>query len=188
MPSLSEFLFGKKEKTKQRSFQSPQQQQLMNSLLGGIGGQGGAGNQALQFLQRFLNPNQQQGFEQFSQPYMQQFQSRILPEILQQYGAGAEGGALSSSAFAQALGGSSSDFMSQLAQLYSGQQQNAASNILGLGQNLLGQQTFGFEQRPGSTGFLGNALTGFAGSLSGGFGGGIGDFLGQKAGRNMIGY
>src|SRR5687768_4003218 len=100
-----------RDKMRKLPTMSPQQQQLLNSLLGQMN-QGGGGGQALSTLQSYLNPSQE-GFEQFSQPYMQQFQSKILPGILQQYGAGAEGGALSSSGFAQALGGASSDFQSQ---------------------------------------------------------------------------
>lgn len=175
MPGLGEFLFGSEAKTKKRSFQTGGQQNLMNSLLEGLGGQGGGANQALQFLQKYLNPNQQQGFEQFAQPYMQQYESKVLPNLLERFGAGAQGGALSSSGFAQALGGSSSDFMSQLAQLFSSQQQQAASGLLGLGQNLLGQQTFGYEQRPANMGFLPQfalaSAEGFGKGMSAGFGG-----------------
>lgn len=158
MPKLSEFLFGRKEKTKPMSFQTEGQQNLMNQLLGQLGGQGGAGGNALSLLQSYLNPSQQ-SFEQFANPYMTQFNEQVLPGIAERF-AGA--GALSSSGFGQALGGAASGLQSQLAQLYSGRQQQSAQSILGLLQNLLGQQTFGYQQRQANPGFvaplLGNAF------------------------------
>jgi hypothetical protein len=168
---FGEWLFGKEASTEQKSFQTPQQQQLFNQLLGGLGGQGGGGNQALQYLQQYLNPNQQEGFQQFAQPYQQQFERNILPRILQPWGAGAEGGALSSSGFAQALGGASSDFMNQLEQQYSQRGMQSSQTLLSLLQNLLGQQTFGFQQNQASPGLFGSAINAFAGGVGKGFGG-----------------
>lgn len=158
---LGEFLFGKEASTKKRSFQTPQQQNLMNMILGQLSGQGGGANQALSLLQQFLQPGQE-GFDEFSQPYIQQFNQEVLPGIAERF---AGGGALSSSGFAQALGGARSGLQSQLAQLYGNRQQNAINSLLGLGQNLLGQQTFGFEQRQAEPGYLTTIGASFAEGL-----------------------
>lgn len=164
------------DKMKKLSTMSPQQQQLLNSLLGQMN-QGGGGGQALSTLQSYLNPSQQ-GFEQFADPYMQQFQSKVLPGIAERF-AGA--GALSSSGFGQAIGGASSDLQSQLAQLYSGRQQQSAQSLLGFGQNLLSQQPFAYHNKQGGgtmgQGFaqgLSGALPGLLSSLFQGGGGGAG--------------
>lgn len=164
---------GGRDKLKKLPTMSPQQQQLLNSLLGRINQGGGAG-QALSTLQSYLNP---QGFDQFSQPYMQQFNEQVIPGIAERF-AGA--GALSSSGFGQALGGAASGLQSQLAQLYSGRQQQAANSLLGFGQNLLGQQPFAYlnKQRAGTFGQgmgqgLSGALPGLLSSLlQGNIGGG----------------
>ena len=171
---LNEWLFGKEASTERKSFQTPQQEQLFNQLLGGLGGQGGGGNQALQYLQQYLNPNQQQGFQQFAQPYQKQFEQNVLPRILQPWGAGAEGGSLSSSGFAQALGGASSDFMTGLEQQYSQRGMQSSQNLLSLLQNLLGQQTFGYQQNEANPGIVGSALTAFANSAGKAIGGSFG--------------
>lgn len=173
MPKLSEFLFGKESKMKQRPIQTPQQQQLFNSILSQLA-QGSP--QALQLLQSFLTPGQD-GVEQFSQPYLQQFEEQIIPRIAERFAGGAQGGALSSSGFAQALGGAGAGLQSQLAQLYSGRQQDAISKLLGLSQGLSSTPTFGFTQRPASTGILGGIFSGlgqgFESSLSGPLGGSL---------------
>lgn len=169
---FGQWLFGNEASTEQKSFQTPQQQQLFSQLLQGLGGQGGGGNQALQYLQQYLNPNPQQGFEQFAKPYQQQFERNVLPKLLQPWGAGAEGGALSSSGFAQALGGASSDFMSQLEQQYSNRGMQSSNVLLSLLQNLLGQQTFGFQQNEASPGLVGSGLNAFLGGLGKGISGG----------------
>ncbi len=181
MPALNEWLFGSSPKLKQKPTGTAAQTQFggqdLISLLQNMMGEGGGFNQANQYDQGLLqgNPGQQGGaYEQFSQPYLQQFQEQILPQIAERF-AGA--GALSSSGFGQALGGAGAGLQSQLAQLFSslqgqaaGRQQNQFQNLSQLG---LGYSPFAYHEKQGSTGFLQPFLTAIAGNLKGikGFGG-----------------
>lgn len=145
---------------------NPQQEALHNSILAQAMGmsQGGGGyQQAQNYYNNFLGDNQQQAFNQFSQPYQQQFNEQILPQIAERF-AGA--GALSSSGFGQALGGASAGLQSQLAQLFSQLQGNAASQQYGqynhLAQMGLNHDPFDYATQKGSTGIGGNFLAGLS--------------------------
>lgn len=161
MASLGEYIFGKESKVKSRSLQTPLQQEIFGKLLGGVGG---LNPMLLQILQQYLQPGQQ-GIDEFSQPYMQQFESQILPRIAERFAGGAQGGALSSSGFAQALGGAGADLQSQLAQLYSGRQQQTSGQLLNSLQGLSTAPTFGFSQRPASQGLFSTIMGSFAQGL-----------------------
>ena len=182
MPDFSEFLFGSPDKLKKIATGTKEQEALHNSILGqamGLQGAGGGYDLAQNYYNRFLGGNQQQAFNQFSQPYMQQFQEQMLPQIAERF-AGA--GALSSSGFGQALGGAASGLQSQLAQLFSQLQGQAAQQQYGqfnqLSQQGLNYQPFAYQQQQGSGGFLG-PLLGAAGTTFGGpIGGAIGNALG----------
>jgi hypothetical protein len=131
-------------------------------------GEGGGFNQANQYDQNLLG-NGPEAFNQFAQPYNQQFEQKILPGIAERF-AGA--GALSSSGFGQALGGAASDFQSQLAQLFSqlqgqaaGRQQNQFQNLSNTG---LGYQPFAYNEKQGSPGLLPQFATAGIKAFSGG--------------------
>jgi hypothetical protein len=186
-----EFLFGGEDTLNKFPTGTKEQEALHNNILSqamGMSQQGGGYNQANQYYNNLLGGNQQQAFDQFSQPYLQQFQEQLLPQIAERF-AGA--GALSSSGFGQALGGASSNLQSQLAKLFSELQQQAAQQQYGqynqLSQTGLNHQPFGYNQREGSSGFLPNALgvagTALAGpggaALGQGFGGGISNLFKQ---------
>ena len=119
--------------------------------------QGGGYDLSNQYFNNFLGGNQQQAFDQFSSPYMQQFQEQMLPQIAERF-AGA--GALSSSGFGQALGGASSGLQAQLAQLFSQLQSQAAGQQYNqynqLAQTGLNHQPFGYNRQKESPGFLGH--------------------------------
>ena len=89
----------------------------------GMGEEGGGYQQAQDYYNRLLGPNYQQGLEEFSEPYLKQFQEQIIPRVGERY-AGMN--ALSSSGFQQALGGASEDLQSQLAQMFSQYRAQAA--------------------------------------------------------------
>jgi hypothetical protein len=182
MAGFSEWLFGSKDKFKKLPTGTQQQQGLHNSILGqamNMQGQGGGYDLANQYFNSLLGGNQQQAFDQFSAPYLQQFQEQMLPQIAERF-AGA--GALSSSGFGQALGGAASGLQSQLAQLFSQLQQQAAGQQYGqynqLASTGLGYQPFAYQQKPGSAGFfapmLGAAATALGGPIGGALGQGIG--------------
>lgn len=158
MPSFSEFLFGSNDKLKKVPTGTSQQQQFGNQLIGLLQQmmqpQGGYG-QAQQYHQNILGGGPQ-AFQDFAEPYLQQFQEQIAPRIAEQF---AGMGALSSSGFGQALGGAGAGLQSQLAQLFSQLQQQSAGQQYGqfntLGQLGLGYQPFAYQNKKGSQGFLG---------------------------------
>lgn len=178
MPKFSEWLFGSPDKLKKVSAGTPQQQALHSNILQqamGMQGQNGGYNLAQNYFNNLLGGSQQEAFDQFSDPYMQQFQEQILPQLAERF-AGA--GALSSSGFGQALGGSASGLQAQLAQLFSELQRQAAGQQYNqynqLAQTGLNYQPFQYSQKQGSQGFLGNALGGLGTSMMGPLGNALG--------------
>lgn len=182
MPNFSEWLFGGPDKLKKIPTGTPEQQGLHNSIIGqamGMQGEGGGYNLAQNYFNKLLGGNQQEAFDQFSQPYLQQFQEQMLPQIAERF-AGA--GALSSSGFGQALGGASSGLQAQLAQLFSQLQGQAAGQQYNqynqLSQQGLNYQPFAYNKQQGSGGFLGPLLGGIGTGLSGPIGGALGQGIG----------
>ncbi len=159
MPSANEWLFGSSPKLQKKATGTEQQQQFggqdLIGLLQQLMNPGGGLHQANQYDQGLLQggPGDQGAFDKFSQPYLQQFQEQIAPRIAEQF-AGA--GALSSSGFGQALGGAGAGLQSQLAQLFSGLQSQAAGRQQGQFQNLsqigLGYSPFAYHEKQGTTG------------------------------------
>ena len=150
---------------------TPQQQALHNNILAqamGLSQGGGGYDLANQYYNNLLGPNQQQAFDQFSAPYLQQFQEQILPQISERF---AGGGALSSSGFGQALGGASAGLQSQLAALFSELQSQAAGKQYGeynqLAQFGLGYEPFAYTKNKGSQGFGGQLALGASENMEG---------------------
>lgn len=193
MPSATEWLFGSPDKLKKIDTGTKQQQQFggkdLIGLLQQMMGQGGGLNSANQYDQSLLGQGPE-ALNQFSEPYLQQFQEQILPMISERF-AGA--GALSSSGFGQALGGAGAGLQSQLAQLFSQLQGQAAGRQEGQFQNLsqlgLNYQPFAYQQKQGSAGMLGPLATGLGTSLGGPLGGmaagGIASLFKKNSGGGM---
>lgn len=180
MPSATEWLFGSAPKLQKKATGTAQQQQFGGQDLIGLLQQlmepGGGFQQANQYDQSLLGQGQggsQEAFNQFSSPYLQQFQEQVLPMIAEKF---AGGGALSSSGFGQALGGAGAGLQSNLAQLFSqlqgqaaGRQQNQFQNLSQVG---LGYEPFAYHEKQGSTGFAAPFLTALANNFKiPGFGG-----------------
>lgn len=197
MAGFSEWLFGSPDKLKKIATGTEQQERLHNSILSqamGMNQQGGGYDLAQDYFNNLLGDNQQQAFDQFSQPYLQQFQEQMLPQIAERF-AGA--GALSSSGFGQSLGGAASGLQSQLAQLFSQLQNQAAQQQYGqynqLAQTGLNHQQFAYNKKPGSAGMIGpilgaagSALAGPAGyALGQGVAGGISSLFKSKSGGGI---
>ena len=185
MPKFSEWLFGSPDKLKKVATGTKEQQGLHNSILGqamGMQGAGGGYDLAQNYFNNFLGDNQQQAFDQFSQPYLQQFQEQMLPQIAERF---AGMGALSSSGFGQSLGGAASGLQSQLAQLFSQLQSQAAGQQYNqynqLSQTGLNYQPFAYQQKQGSGGMLAPLLGGIGTAM----GGPIGTALGQGIGGGI---
>lgn len=181
MPKFSEWLFGSPDKLNKVATGTQEQQGLHNNILAqamNMQGAGGGYDLANQHFNSLLGPNQQQAFDQFSQPYLQQFQEQMLPQIAERF---AGGGALSSSGFGQALGGAASGLQSQLAQLFSQLQGQAAQQQYGqynqLAQTGLNYQPFAYNKQQGSGGMFSPLMAGIGGALGGPIGSAIGQGL-----------
>jgi hypothetical protein len=152
-----DILFGTDNEIQKLPTGTSEQQQYGQDLikwLQQMQGQGGGFNSANQYDQNLLG-NGPEAFQQFAQPYNQQFENKILPGIAERF---AGSGALSSSGFGQALGGAASDFQSQLAQLFTslqgqaaGRQQNQFQNLSQLGLNY---EPFAYHEKKGKAGLL----------------------------------
>lgn len=142
---------------------------------------GGGLNAANQYDQSILQQGPE-AFNKFSSPYLQQFNEQIVPQIAERFGGM---GALSSSGFAQALGGAGAGLQSQLAQLFSqlqgqaaGRQQNQFAN---LSQTGLNYQPFAYKEDPGSSGSFIPLITGLMSMIGGPAGAAAGSGLGLFA-------
>src|ERR1700685_2718530 len=102
---ISDFLFGSAPKTEQLATGTQAQTQFggndLISFLQKMLSPGGGLNSANQYDQNLLGQGPE-ALQNFSSPYLQQFQEQILPMLAERF---AGGGALSSSGFGQALGG-----------------------------------------------------------------------------------
>jgi hypothetical protein len=201
MAGFMDWLTGTEGGYKKVATGTKQQQQLHNQVLQQAMqmSQGGYQN-AQDYYNNILQPGSN-AYSNFAAPYMQQFEEQILPGIAERF---AGGGALSSSGFGQALGGAASGLQSQLAQLFSQLQQQAAgaqtNQYNQLTQTGLNYQPFAYQQQEGTTGFLPNLLAGIGGAAAGPLGAGIGNGIGNlfkqpgpgggmgARGANAVGY
>jgi hypothetical protein len=158
MPGFNEWLWGAGPKLKKKPTGTPEQMQFggkdIIQMLQQMMGQGGGLNAANEYDKSLLGQGPE-AFNKFSQPYLQQFQEQVLPMIGEQF-AGA--GALSSSGFGQALGGASAGLQSNLAQLFSELQGQAASRQQGFFSNMsqtgLNYEPFAYHEKQGYEGFM----------------------------------
>jgi len=162
---------------------------LYNSVIAramGMNQQGGGADLANNYYNKFLGPNKQQAFDEFSAPYLQQFEEQLLPRVAERY---AGKGALSSSAFGQAIGGATAGLQSQLAQLFSDLQGQAAQQQYGqYNQNVqtgLNYDPFAYGTEEGSSGFGGAFAEGVSGNMEGILSG-IMSLFKSKSGKSPI--
>ena len=187
MPGFSDWLFGSPDKLKKVATGTKEQEALHNNILSQAMGLGQGGYQQSQdYYNSLLQPGNE-AFQNFSSPFMTQFQEQTLPQSAERF-AGA--GALSSSGFGQALGGAASGLQSQLAQLFAQLQSQAAGaqtqQYNQLSQTGLNHQQFGYQPQQGSSGFIGPLLggigTAFGGPIGGAIGSGIGSLFSRGSG------
>jgi len=193
MPGIWDFLFGGDDQFTKLDNKSQQQNDFFNDYMQRAQSQGAGGyNMANDYFNQFLGPNQGQAYDKFSQPYLQQFNEQMLPQIAERF-AGA--GALSSSGFGQALGGAASGLQGQLAALFSHLQGQAAGAQYGqynqMANTGLGYQPFDYKQKAGNAGLFNTLFSGIAGGMGGplgaGLAGGIGSlFKSKPSGNNTI--
>lgn len=170
MSSIWDFLFGKKGKTEQLPAISPEQQQLLNQLLGGLSGPMGAG---LGNLQQILSGDPE-AFKAFEAPARTAFEQQTVPGIAERFsGAGAQ----SSSAFGQTLGQAGANLEEQLSAQRAGLQSQALGQLSGLLGQGLGAKPFGYQQTPGSQGFIGGMAPGIGMGIGGAMPGGMSSLM-----------
>ena len=167
------FLMGTPPETKQLPTMNKEQQRLLSQVMQMLNPQGGLGQgmgEGVDLQRQLIDPSSQ-AVDQFTQPYMNQFNQQTIPGLAERFaGMGAMGGGLSSSGFGQSLGAAGGNLQAQLAQLKAGLGQQAAQNLMGQYGNMsgqaLGQRPFGYMQQQGTQGFLPQALSAY---MQGGF-------------------
>lgn len=141
---------------------TPQQMQLLNSLLGGVQ-QGGGLQKGLGFLGG-LAGGDESSFNELEAPSRAKFQGNIGQLANRFAGLGAIG----SSSFQNALGGAANNFEQGLASQRAGYRRQAIQDLLGHSESLLGQRPFEnvLTSKPQSFGAsFGAALPGLLGLL-----------------------
>lgn len=169
--------FGGSDKMKKIPTMTKEQQALLSQMMQMLGPQGQLGQanqQGIGLQQQLMDPSSN-AVNQFSQPYMDQFNQQTVPGLAERFaGMGGMGGGLSSSGFGQALSSAGGNLQSQLAQLKAGLGQQAAQSLMSqYGQmqgRALNAQPFGYQQQAPTAG--GGALqgwgqSGFAGANQG---------------------
>lgn len=156
MPKLSEFLFGKKGKSKQLDTKTPEQQALLKLITESLSG----GDNALSDL---FGEFDQEGFnEGVSKPALKQFQEEILPMIQEKFIAGNQ---VLGSGLQRAQTKGASDLQSKLAELmYGAQNQQKQNRMQGLN-TALGTNTFENTYKPGTDGAVQGLVKGTAQGL-----------------------
>lgn len=168
---INSWLWGSDNEIQKKATGTKQQMKFggkdLIGLLQQMMSQGGGFNASNQYDQNILGQGPE-AFNNFSAPYLQQFQEQMLPQIAERF---AGGGALSSSGFGQALGGAAAGLQSQLAQLFSqlqgqaaGRQQNQFQNLSQVG---LGYSPFAYHEKQGSQGLVAPLATGVASAYAG---------------------
>lgn len=163
MPKLKDLLFGGKDKIKQVSTQTPDQQQLMQLILEGLtSGEGPLGE--------LFSFNPEEFDKGVTQPALKNFQENILPQLQEKYIAGNQS---LGSGMRNAELKAGTDLQSKLAELMyqakQGQQQNKLSGI----NQVLGNKGFENVYKQGKTGVLPSFLQGAGQGIGQSFGQGI---------------
>tara|TARA_R110002126_G_scaffold103876_1_gene237057 strand:- start:1803 stop:2513 length:711 start_codon:yes stop_codon:yes gene_type:complete len=158
----------KPEQMQQLPTMSPEQQQQLQQLMQMLAPEGQLGQgygQGLQQLMEMMDPSSE-AQQRFADPMMQQFNQQTIPGIAERFAGGAQGGALSSSGFGQALGGAASGLQSNLAALKSQLQQGAIKDIMqqygNASTSAMNAQPFGYYQKPAQQGMGSSLLQGYS--------------------------
>jgi hypothetical protein len=182
MGGFSDFLFGSESKMKNFNPESLQQLLQMLQEGGGIEGNSLYG-QGSNFLQNLFG-NDPQFWQNFEQPYLNNFNENIAPGIAERFaGMGTGGGASSSSGLQNSLAQAGRGLQSDLASMRGNMQMQGLGQALQYAQqpqsnklSAAGQVPQQYYERPGQGGFLQGATNAFAG----GFGQGFGNKFGGK--------
>ena len=161
--SFRDSFFGTKDSFQQTPTLTPQQQQLINQLIGGLGGPTGQG---IDLISQLLGGNQE-FLKQLQAPEIRRFEEQTIPGLAERFsGAGAQ----ESSAFKQALGGAgaglSENLAAQSGQLGMQAQQTGLQGLLSM-LGLSQKPQFATSFQPGKSGALGGLFGGIGQGLGG---------------------
>jgi len=164
---VGNFLFGSKNKIKNKSSFDPYQQAINQQQGTALQGGGGYGN-LIEQLQSMLNPESDY-YKDSENAQMRQFNEEVIPGIAERFaGAGANSGALSSSGFGQALGGAGAQLQSNQGLMKQQGVQSALQNLLRQYEGFQGQTTFDRYEKPGQQGVFQQFLPALIKALQGG--------------------
>lgn len=160
-------------------------QKSLHKQRGNVLGQGGGYQNAMNQIMQYLDPNSQ-AYSDFEAPYRTKFNEETLPGIAENFAGGAQGGALSSSGFGQALGSASAGFESNLTGLKEQMRRASIQDILGQYQQHMNAKPYSYqEQGPGMMSNIFSSLGGMQlPSMGGGGGGGGGQSPGLGGGSS----
>jgi len=163
-----DFIFGEGEKTKTKPIYNPEQEQLLNTALGGLQQQlpMGLGN-----LKNILGGDQET-FDAFFAPARRQFEQKTLPSIAERFTGTLGEGSQRSSAFGQQLGEAGRALEEDIFSQKLGLQQNALGQLLQLLGPALSPRQFEYTV-PRRPGFLENILGAVAQGAGAGLTGGL---------------
>lgn len=179
-------LFGQSDEFKQLPTQNPQQQQALSQLLGNLQQQGGPGGnyqKAQDYLGQLLSRDPQ-AYDRFAAPYLQQFQSQIIPMIAERFATQGGGMGGASSGFSQQLGQAGAGLQSNLAGLFANLQQNAAGQATNQYNQLANQ---GLGTNPFENLFI-RGNTGVGGAVAGGLAQGLGQYGGSSLMQQLVSH
>lgn len=142
---------------------SPERQRIFEQLIGGSSGGIGAG---LEHLSGLAGGGDEQSWQQLEAPAMRQFNA-LQGNLASRY-SGMGSGARNSSGFQNEASSQSQQFAESLQSKRMGFQQDAISQLLGLGQSLLGTEDTALV--PKNRSFLQELLLGGSSGLSSGVG------------------
>lgn len=146
-----DFIFGQGAKTKTQPIYNPEQEDLLNQLLGSLQQQIPAG---LQNLQNILG-GEEGAFDAFQAPARRDFEQKTLPTIAERFTGTFGAGSQRSSAFGQALGTAGRELEENLASQRAGLQSDAFSQLMQLLGPALAPRQYQYQQ-PRQPGFLEN--------------------------------
>ncbi len=152
-----EFLLGKPSEAKTQSLFSPEQENILNQILGALSGPLGGG---LQNLQNILG-GEERDFQAFERPARRAFEQQTLPTIAERFTGTFGEGSQRSSAFGQALGTAGRELEENLMAQRGGLQSGALQQLLSLLGPALAARQHKYQQ-PREPGFIESLAVPFA--------------------------
>jgi hypothetical protein len=168
MAGIGDFFLGKGAQEKTRQIYEPQQEALLNQILGSLSSPMGSG---IQNLQNILGGDQS-SFDDFQRPARRGFEQEILPSIAERFTSSFGEGSDRSSAFGQALGTAGRELEEDLFSKRMGMQSDAMSQLMQLLGPAISPRKYQYtvDRQPG---FLENVGASAAEGLGKSIGGGL---------------